>query len=107
MSFSFGYDHSLFSVDSNALKFTAISLKNERGEATESGFLCEISDGKSSGIVAEIIKTAKDFIGIDSFYLYISNGKQPVDIGRLLNPFDKKMRFHRPRSCFFSARFSC
>lgn len=56
VSFSFGYDHSLFSFDSNALKFTAISLKNELGEATGSGLLCEISDGKSSGMVAESSK---------------------------------------------------
>lgn len=99
VSFSFGYDHSLFSVDSDALKFTAISLKNERGEATGSGFLCEISDNGENGVITDLIKTAKDFIGIDNFYLYISNGMQPVDIGRLLNPFDKKMRFHHPRSC--------
>lgn len=100
VSFSFGYDHSLFSVDTDTLKFTAISLKNERGEATGSGFLCEVSDGKSSGIVAEIIKTAKDFIGIDNFYLYISNGRQPVDIGRLLNPFDKKDTISPPAKLF-------
>lgn len=100
VSFSFGYDHSLFSVYTDALKFTAISLKNERGEASGSGFLCEISDGKSSGIVAEIIKTAKDFIGIDNFYLYISNGKQPVDIGKLLNPFDKKDTISPPAKLF-------
>lgn len=100
VSYSFGYDHSLFSVDTDTLKFTAISLKNERGEATGSGLLCEISDGKSSGIIAEIIKTAKDFIGIDNFYLYISNGRQPVDIGRLLNPFDKKNTISPPAKLF-------
>ena len=102
VSFSFGYNHSLFSVDTDTLKFTAISLKNERGEATGSGFLCEVSDGKSSGIVAEIIKTAKDFIGIDNLYLYISNGQQPVDIGRLLNPFDKKDTISPPAKLFNS-----
>ncbi|MDE7192997.1 MAG: hypothetical protein K2O14_03400, partial [Oscillospiraceae bacterium] len=94
VSFSFSYDHSLFTVDTDDLKFTAISLKNERGQSVGSGFLCIISENdcrnESNGIIADLIKSAKDFIGIDNFYFYVSSGRQPVDIGRLLNPFDKE-----------------
>lgn len=104
VSFSFAYDHSLFAVDTDGLKFTAISLKNERGESMGSGFLCVISEGncgsESNGIIADLIKTAKEFIGIDEFYLCVLNGRQPVDIGRLLAPFDKKETILPPEKLF-------
>ena len=104
VSFSFGYDHSLFTVDTNSLKFTAISLKNESGKSTGSGFLCIISEnnfkGESNGIITDLIKTAKDLIGIDNFYFYVLNGQQPVDIGRLLKPFDKKETISPPAKLF-------
>lgn len=100
ISFSFGYDHSLFSVDTETLKFTAIAMKNERGESTGSGFLCVVSGSTDNGVVADLIKTAKDFIGIDSFYLYVSNGMQPVDIGRLLEPLDKEETVLPPEKLF-------
>ena len=100
VSFSFGYDHSLFSVDTDALKFTAIAMKNERGESTGSGFLCVVSDSTDNGVVADLIKNAKEFIGIDRFYLYVSSGQQPVDIGRLLKPFDKEETVLPPEKLF-------
>lgn len=98
--FSFGYDHSLFAVDTGTVQFTAISLKNERGESTGSGFLCAVSDGAGNGFIADLIKTAKDFIGIDKFSLYVSNGRQPVDIGRLQEPFGKKETISPPAKLF-------
>lgn len=62
VSFSFGYDHSLFTVDTDNLKFTAISLKNESGKLTGSGFLCIILEnnfkGERNGIITNLIKTA-------------------------------------------------
>lgn len=104
VSFSFGYDHSLFTVDTDSLKFTALSLKNERGESTGSGFLCVISENncksENNGIIADLIKTAKDFIGIDNFYFCVLNGQQPVDIGRLLKPFDKREAIMPPAKLF-------
>lgn len=100
VDFSFGYEHWLVAVDTDNLKFTAISLKNMRGETTGSGFLCVVSAGAGSGVIADIIKTAKDFIGIDDFYLYVSSGNQPVDIGRLLSPFDKRETVSPPASLF-------
>lgn len=100
VSFSFGYDHQLFAVDTNALRFTAISLKDPNKGITGSGFLCAVTDDADSGAIAEIIKTAKDLIGIDIFYLYVSNGTRPVDIGRLLNPFKKTETIHPPAELF-------
>lgn len=99
-NFSFGYEHWLIAVDTDNLKFTAISLKNAGGETTGNGFLCEVSDGAGGGVIADIIKTAKDFIGIDNFYLYVSSGRQPVDIGRLLSPFNKKETVLPPAKLF-------
>lgn len=58
VSFSFGYDHQLFAVDTNALRFTAISLKDPNKGITGSGFLCAVTDDADSGAIAEIIKTA-------------------------------------------------
>ena len=96
IKFSFGYDHNLFSVDTGALKFTAIGLKSADGSPLGSGFLCAVSESGEKGDIFKLIKDAKDLIGIDDFYLYISNGKQPVDIGRLLQPFNKKDTIETP-----------
>lgn len=105
VSFSFGYDHSLFTVDTDNLKFTAISFKNERGESTGSGFLCAISENscksEDNGIIADLIETAKNISGIDIFYFYTLSGQQPVDIGKLLKPFDKKETISPPAELFY------
>jgi len=104
VSFSFSYDHSLFTVDTDNLKFTAIALKNEHSESVGSGFLCVISqnncESESDGVLADLIKTAQDFIGIDNFYLCALSGQQPVDIGRLLMPFGKKKTILPPTKLF-------
>ncbi len=88
--FSYSYDHEMFFMDTSSFRVTAIRLKNSNGIYSGSGFLCEILEQDSSGLIAELIKTAKNLIGIDKFYLYISKGSQPVDIGRLLEPFRKE-----------------
>lgn len=87
LRFSYAYDHEMFFVDMQSFRVTAIRLKNSDGSYSGSGFLCEISEQESSGFVAELIANAKRLIGIDNFYLYISKGLQPVNIGRLLETF--------------------
>lgn len=104
VSFSLGDDFLLFSVNTDNMKFAAISLKNDGGKSTGSGFLCVISQNDCNngrnGIIADLVKKAKEFIGIDNFFFYLASGQQPVDIGRLLKPFDKKETISPPAKLF-------
>lgn len=90
IEFSYGYDHELFSVDTQSLCFTVIGLRDTDGKRCGSGFLCGVTENDSGGYITELIRSAKDILGIDTFYLYISGKGQSVDIGRLLSPHDKK-----------------
>lgn len=98
--FSCCYDHTLFSVDTPSLSLAMISLTDNDGRSSGSGFLCGISGGNGGGVVSELINTAVKIFGIDKFYLYISSGKQPVDIGRLLNPFGESNAIIPPASLY-------
>ncbi len=88
VEFSSCYDHTLLSVNTPSMRLAVISLTDSGGKSSGSGFLCGISESDGSGVISELVNTAVSILGIDAFYLYISNGKQPVDIGRLLNPFN-------------------
>ncbi|MDE7390457.1 MAG: hypothetical protein K2M82_05915, partial [Lachnospiraceae bacterium] len=100
VEFSYSYDHKLFFIDTPSIKFTVIGLNNSDGNYGGSGFLCGISEEDSSGIIAELIRLASSLVGIDTFYLYISNGEQPVDIGRLLKPFEKTSTITPPEKYY-------
>lgn len=104
ISFSISDDHRLFSVDTDNLKFTAITLKGENAQAKASGFLCAVSEkdckSESNGIIADLIVKAKNFIGIDNFYFCVLKGSSDIDIGRLLNPFGKKEAISPPAKLF-------
>lgn len=91
VSFGLGDNYLLCSLDTENMKFIVINLKNEHGGSTGSGFLCVISedDGGRNGLIADLIKKAMEFTCIDNFFFYLASGRQPVDIGRLLKPFDK------------------
>lgn len=106
MYFSYAYDHEMFFVDMQSLRVTAIRLKDTNGNYSGSGFLCEISEQESSGLIAELIATAKRLIDIDKLYLYISKGLQPVDIGRMLKPFHKTTTL-MPPSRFYEKDTFC
>lgn len=106
MYFSYAYDHEMFYVDTQSLHVTAIQLKNTNGNYYSSGFLCEISEQKNSGIIAKLVEAAEHLIGIDKLYLYISKGLQPVDIGRMLNPFRKTKKL-LPPSGFYEKDSFC
>lgn len=98
--FSCCYDHTLFSVDTPSLRLAVISLTDNDGKSSGSGFLCGISEGNGGGAVSELINTAVKILGIDKFYLYLSSGRQPVDIGRLLNPFGESSAIIPPASLY-------
>lgn len=104
VSFSLGDGYSLFSVETDNMKFAAISLKNDGGKSTGSGFLCVISendcDSGRNGIIADLVKKAKEYTCIDNFFFYLASGQQPVDIGRLLKPFGKKETISPPAKLF-------
>lgn len=100
VEFNCCYDHTLLSINTPSLRLAVISLTDNDGSSGGSGFLCGISEGDGSGIISELINTAVKIFGIDTFYLYISSGKQPVDIGRLLNPFDNSNAIIPPASFY-------
>lgn len=106
LQFSYGYDHEMFFMNTQSFRVTVIRLKNSSGSYSGSGFLCEISEQGGSDFIAELISTAKNLIGIDKFYLYISKGMQPVDIGRLIEPFYKKETL-LPPSRFYEKNSFC
>lgn len=111
VSFGLGDGYVLCSLDTGNLKFAALSLKDEHGGSNGSGFLCVISQNDCNngrnGIIADLVNKAKGFIGIDNFFFYLASGQQPVNIDRLLKPFDKsdKSETIMPPAKLFNSEF--